>query len=77
MGGFLAGAPEYVSVAGICDGGAQWDWAAPGRSRGQEAASFPSVSGRNTVIFHGNAASLCLPATLAPYVWMVALPVCC
>lgn len=82
VGGFLAGAPEYVSVAGICDKSARCEWAAkdgaaPGSSRDQETASLPSVPGRKIVICHGNEGIAAFVWTSSPYVWMVALPVCC
>ena len=71
MGGFLAGAPENASVAGICNMSAQceWaakDWAAPGSSHGQETASFPSVPGRKIVIFHANAGVAAFVCDLVP-----------
>lgn len=71
MGGFLAGAPEYTSVAGIYNKTAQceWaakDWAAPGSSPGQDTAPFPSVPSRRIVIFHGNAGVSAFVCDLVP-----------
>lgn len=60
VGGFLAGALNYVSVVGICNMSAQckWaakDWAAPGSDCGQETVYFPSVPRRKIMIFPGDA----------------------